>query len=122
MWKAPSRWPAGIGVGGRTVGLEFCATLLTNCSISSFSCVLLRPSGGGGVGFGGMHEEAYRRDARTRERLKRGGRRQEDAPGNRLYCIIGSDNGFVQAWEMSLVGEEGIGGQSLWSQKVCVAS
>lgn len=32
--------------------------------------------------------------------------------------MIGSDNGFVQAWELSLDGEYGVGGQPLWSQKV----
>lgn len=39
--------------------------------------------------------------------------------GSRLYCVVGSDNGFVQAWELSLDGEKGVGEQPLWSQKVC---
>lgn len=122
-------------------GLEFCATLLTNSSICSCSCALLLPSGnaciGGGGGidgsggngfFGQVHCEDQER-AKSQEQGTMGEKRrcrpgarpgegQAEATGGRLYCVAGSDNGFVQAWELSLDGEEGVGGQPLWSQKV----
>lgn len=128
---------AGAGVrgsaagGGRPpVGLEFCATLLTNSSICAFSCVLLRsshcaPGGGGGGGGGGdgqvpgaAHEGGRECYGGWQKRGRSAAGPGEGAAGSRLYCVIGSDNGFVQAWELSLDGEDGVGGQPLWSQKV----
>ncbi len=153
VWKVPPRWPGdgtgaaaassgggGGGGGGRPAGgLHFCATLLTNSSICSFSCVILRPWGSVG---GAMSTKAYNAEGveggdpgghGERRKRRRGvgqgsdargapgvaGRQRSGAPtGGRLYCVIGSDNGFVQAWELSLEGEKGVGGQPLWSQKV----
>lgn len=83
------------------MGLEFCATLLTNVSVCSFSCTLLcsgcEESGRGQVP--GGHCEGGGLD--------------------RLFCVAGTDTGFVQAWELSLDGgKDGVGGQPLWAQKV----
>lgn len=147
VWKAPSRWPggdagagvrAGVGAGGTSgggrplAGLEFCATLLTNSSICSFSCVLLRPSGcapgggdGVGEGSGRVPDEAHQEKGKMCYGTGEGRKRPRSRAGpdggsmmSRLYCVIGSDNGFLQAWELSLDGEDGVGGQPLWSQKV----
>lgn len=107
----PSRWPAAFGVLSQSVGLEFCATLLTYSSIGSFSCVPLCPSNRCGLSGG-------KTDGGNYERVGGGKRRRKEVGEIRLYCVIGSDNGFVQAWEISLMGEEGVGGQPLWSQKV----
>lgn len=125
MWKVPTRWPrGGSRVGNRVAGLEFCATILTNSSICAFSCALLcPPSSDDGDGQGGRglkaryHEELGGSDKEILQRRRR--MRQPRVAKNRLYCVVGSDNGFVQAWEASLVGEAGVGGQPLWSQKVC---
>ncbi|CBN73996.1 hypothetical protein Esi_0009_0188 [Ectocarpus siliculosus] len=140
VWNVPSRWPGGAAVGrGRDTGggLEFRATLLTNSSICSFSCALLLPLGdacigdGGGIngcggngGFGQVqcedHEREKSQEQGEKRRCRSGARPgagQAEATGGRLYCVAGSDNGFVQAWELSLDGEEGVGGQPLWSQK-----
>lgn len=149
VWKVPARWPddaptaaaaaaAALRIGdssrSRGVGLEFCATLLTNSSICSFSCALLRrvaPTAGSGdeevtrKAFGGGNRErgtdghdgrAKRRRCRAEAEAGTGG----GAAGverSRLYCAIGSDNGFVQAWELSFDGEKGVGEQPLYSQK-----
>ncbi|CAM9177663.1 unnamed protein product, partial [Ectocarpus fasciculatus] len=137
VWNVPLRWPGRAGAGGgksSREGLEFCATLLTNASICSFSCAFLFPSdayigGGGGTGgcggngsFGQDHREDQERERSheqgtmgEKRRCRPGGR--AEATGGRLYCVAGSDNGFVQAWELSLDGEEGVGGQPLWSEK-----
>ncbi|CAB1106295.1 unnamed protein product [Ectocarpus sp. CCAP 1310/34] len=143
VWNVPSRWPGGAAAGrGRDTegGLEFCATLLTNSSICSFSCALLLPSGdacignGGGIngcggngGFCQVHcEDQERKKSQEQGTMgekrrcrpgARPGAGQAEATGWRLYCVAGSDNGFVQAWELSLDGEEGVGGEPLWSQK-----
>ena len=72
--------------------------------------------GPAGAGGGGGDEVV---DIRRRRRV---GRRGELDDKNRLCCVVGCDNGFVQAWEVSLEGERGVGGQPLWSQKVRVVS
>ncbi|CAM9258655.1 unnamed protein product [Ectocarpus sp. 4 AP-2014] len=143
VWNVPSRWPGGAAAGrvrDSGGGLEFCATLLTNSSICSFSCALLLPSGdacigdGGGIngcgGNGGLGqvlcedqklEKSQEQGTMGEKRRCRPGARpgtgQAEAIRGRLYCVAGSDNGFVQAWELSLDGEKGVGGQPLWSQK-----
>lgn len=116
VWRVPVRWPAGYGAVNRPVGLEFCATLLTNSSIRSFSCALLcSANGDGDVDRNSLLDEHH--DGRS----GRGSVQRQRGDKIRLYCVTGSDNGFVQAWEMSLVGDEGVGGQPLWSQKVRVS-
>ncbi|CAM9225060.1 unnamed protein product [Scytosiphon promiscuus] len=137
VWEVPARWPddipaAALGKGrscrSRRIGLEFCATLLTNSSICSFSCALLRrppgvvPAAGGGSGGGREPVRALEGGDREREMDGRGGREKRrrcraggaGAGGvtakvdeSRLYCAVGSSNGFVQAWELSLDGEKG---------------
>lgn len=71
----------------------------------------------------GSHDgdgDAAEVDAQGRRKRRRGraGAKAGGVTARRLYCVIGSDNGFVQAWEVSLDGEKGVGGQPLWSQKV----
>lgn len=128
VWKVPSRWPDGgaaSGGGGRpAIGLEFCATLLTNSSVCSFSCVVLSPSGSAPASIEALDEEGEDQGVDGRGKRRKGQRRRplRGATARRLYCVIGSDNGFVQAWELSLDGEKGVGGQPLWSQKVRTAA
>eukprot|EP00903_Cladosiphon_okamuranus_P010537 g9967.t1 len=126
VWKVPFRWPdGGAASGGRrsAVGLEFCATLLTNSSVCSFSCVVLCPCGSARLSIEPPEQEGADEAVDGQgKRRKQHGRRAEAGTGGattrRLFCVIGSDNGFVQAWELSLDGEKGVGGQPLWSQKV----
>lgn len=122
VWKVPTRWPA-CGASGETrrpVKLEWCATLLTSVSVYSFCCVLLCPppdvAAGGPPAEGESEEHRESRKEACRRRGDGGG----VGPGchDRLYCVVGSDHGFVQAWEISLAGEEGVGDHPLWSQKV----
>eukprot|EP00752_Nemacystus_decipiens_P008616 g7695.t1 len=126
VWKVPTRWPDGGATsgGGRTgSGLEFCATLLTNSSVCSFSCVVLSLSGSTPAATKVHHEdggdgEVDGEGMGRKRRRRRAGAGGERATARRLYCVIGSDNGFVQAWELGLDGQEGLGGQPLWSQKI----
>lgn len=122
VWKVPARWPA-CGTSGemhRPVGLEFCATLLTGVSIYSFCCVLLCPPDvdRGAAAEGNIEERGKNGSGGRRRRQQRRGGGAEAGCHDRLYCVVGSDHGFVQAWEISLEGEEGVGDHPLWSQKV----
>lgn len=125
VWKVPSRWQrADVGVS-RPVGLEFFATLLTNTSISSFFSVLVGPPvstsdgcGGGrlcdkteGGHFSGDPVERVSA-IKTRPRQEQGGQQQ------RLYCVIGSNKGLVQAWEVDVSGGRAVKKQPIWSRKV----
>ena len=128
VWKVPSRWPDGgasSGGGRPAIGLEFCATLLTNSSLRCFSCLVLRPCGSAHAPIEASEQDGVDNwvDAKgKRRKRRRAGRSIDGATARRLYCVIGSDNGFVQAWELSLDGEKGVGGQPLWSQKVWVVA
>lgn len=111
-WEVTSRGRsdnASSEPGAQQIGLEFREALLTKASICSFSCVILYPP----VVFteyGGVASES--------SGIGRGRLSKRKGPGDRLCCVVGSDNGFVQAWEMSLSGERGIGHRPLWAQKV----
>lgn len=106
VWKVPLRWRCA-GTAAQQMGLEFCATLLTNASVCSFSCALLSADSE-------CAEDGWKEPRQGRER----GWAPSPGQRDRLCCVVGADTGFVQAWEISLDGEEGVGGQPVWAQKV----
>lgn len=125
VWNVPSRWPRADVGASRPVGLEFFAAIFTNTSIRSSIFVLVGPPGrtSDGCGDGRLCDktEDDHFSGNPVERaavIKTRPRQEQGRQQKHLYCIIGSNKGLVQAWEVDVLGGRAIKKQPLWSRKV----
>lgn len=126
VWNVLSRWQRADAGVTRPVGLEFFATLITNTSISSsLSLLLMGPSVSASDGCGGgrlsdktkaghFSGDPVERVTALKKRL----RQEQGGQQKRLYCVVGSNKGLVQAWEVDVLGGRAVKKRPIWSQKV----